>query len=134
VALIVHVLACLAEGLGIRATARVFAVDATTVLRWLVDAAAPLQVFARSFLGDVPVEQVQLDEVDAVLRDSSTAYRNCPASVAGECFLCAKALRRSKPLRDFCPAVPGGCEPRRRGHPAPGGVARLGLDSQGSPR
>jgi hypothetical protein len=35
----------------------------------------------------------------------STAYRNCPASVAGEGFLCAKALRRSEPLRDFRPAV-----------------------------
>ena len=34
---IVRVLACLAEGLGIRATARVFAVDANTVLQWLVD-------------------------------------------------------------------------------------------------
>lgn len=31
---IVHVLACLAEGLGIRATARVFGVAPTTVLQW----------------------------------------------------------------------------------------------------
>jgi transposase-like protein len=36
--LIVHVLACLAEGLGIRATARVFAVAPNTVLDWLVEA------------------------------------------------------------------------------------------------
>jgi hypothetical protein len=35
VELIVRVLACLAEGLGIRATARVFEVDAKTVLHWL---------------------------------------------------------------------------------------------------
>jgi hypothetical protein len=33
----VRVLACLAEGLGIRATARVFEVDPNTVLEWLVD-------------------------------------------------------------------------------------------------
>ena len=39
VELIVHVLAYLAEGLGIRATARVFAVDAKTVLQWLGAAA-----------------------------------------------------------------------------------------------
>jgi transposase-like protein len=36
---IVRVLACLAEGLGIRATARVFEVDPNTVLQWLVEAA-----------------------------------------------------------------------------------------------
>jgi hypothetical protein len=36
VGLIVYVLACVAEGLGIRATARVFEVDPNTVLRWLV--------------------------------------------------------------------------------------------------
>jgi hypothetical protein len=40
---IVRVLACLAEGLGIRATARVFEVDANTVLQWLVEAAEQLQ-------------------------------------------------------------------------------------------
>src|SRR5215510_6543502 len=37
--LIVRVLACLAEGLGIRGTARVFEVDPNTVLQWLVEAA-----------------------------------------------------------------------------------------------
>ena len=42
VELIVRVLACLAEGLGIRATARVFEVDANTVLQWLVEAAEQL--------------------------------------------------------------------------------------------
>jgi hypothetical protein len=49
VELIVRVLACLAEGLGIRATARVFEVDPNTVLRWLVEAAEQLQAFSRSF-------------------------------------------------------------------------------------
>jgi transposase-like protein len=40
---IVRVLACLAEGMGIRATARVFEVDANTVLQWLVEAAEQLR-------------------------------------------------------------------------------------------
>jgi len=39
VELLVHVLACLAEGLGIRATARVFEVAPNTVLHWLMEAA-----------------------------------------------------------------------------------------------
>jgi IS1 family transposase len=67
VELIVHVLACLAEGLGIRATARVFEVDPNTVLRWLVEAAEQLQAFSRYFLCEVHVRQVQLDELYAVL-------------------------------------------------------------------
>jgi hypothetical protein len=46
VELIVRVLACLAEGLGIRATARVFEVDPNTVLGWLVEAAEQLKAFA----------------------------------------------------------------------------------------
>ena len=66
---IVRVLACLAEGLGIRATARVFEVDPNTVLRWLVEAAEQLKTFSRYFLCAVHVEQVQLDELYAVLRE-----------------------------------------------------------------
>jgi IS1 family transposase len=69
VELMVRVLACLAEGLGIRATARVFEVDANTVLHWLVEAAAQLRAFSRYFLCDVHVDQLQLDELYAVLRD-----------------------------------------------------------------
>src|SRR4029434_9802716 len=69
VALIVRVLACLAEGLGIRATARVFEVVPNTVLAWLMEAAEPLRAFARYCLCDVHVEQVQLDELSAVRRD-----------------------------------------------------------------
>jgi len=67
VELIIHVLACLAEGLGIRATARVFEVDAHTVLHWLVEAAAPLRAFCASFLCDLHVKQWQLDGLYAVL-------------------------------------------------------------------
>ena len=67
VELIVRVLACLAEGLGIRGTARVFAVDPNTVLQWLVEAAEQLQAFSRHVLHDVRVRQVQLDELFALL-------------------------------------------------------------------
>src|SRR4030095_10795447 len=67
VELIIRVLACLAEGLGIRATARVFEVDANTVLQWLVEAAEQLQAFSAYFLCDLHLEQLQLDEVDAVV-------------------------------------------------------------------
>jgi len=68
VELIVRVLACLAEGLGIRATARVFEVEANTVLHWLIEAAEQLRAFSASFLCDLHLEQLQLDEVYAVLR------------------------------------------------------------------
>src|SRR5216683_6027939 len=66
VELIVRVIACLAEGLGIRGTARVFEVDANTVLQWLVDAAEQLRAFSQHFLHDVRVQQVQLDELFAL--------------------------------------------------------------------
>jgi IS1 family transposase len=69
VELLVRVLACLAEGLGIRATARVFEVDPNTVLQWLVEAAEQLRAFASYFLCAVHIRQVQLDELYAVLRD-----------------------------------------------------------------
>jgi IS1 family transposase len=69
VELIVRVLACLAEGLGIRATARVFEVDANTVLHWLVEAAEQLRTFSAHFLCNLHLEQLQLDELYAVLRD-----------------------------------------------------------------
>jgi IS1 family transposase len=69
VELIVHVLACVAEGLGIRATARVCEVEANTVLHWLVEAAEHLRAFAAYFLCDLHIQQLQLDELYAVLRE-----------------------------------------------------------------
>src|SRR5262249_45225235 len=65
VELIVWVLACLAEGLGNRATARVFEVDPNTVLYWLGEAAEQLHTFSAFFLCDLHVEQLQLDELYA---------------------------------------------------------------------
>jgi hypothetical protein len=67
VELMVRVLACLAEGLGIRATARVFEVDPNTVLHWLVEAAEQLKAFSSYFLCEVHVQQVQRDELSTVL-------------------------------------------------------------------
>jgi IS1 family transposase len=69
VELIVRVLACLAEGLGIRATARVFDVAPNTVLEWLAEAAEQLRAFCAYFLCDLHLEQLQLDELYAVLRE-----------------------------------------------------------------
>src|SRR5262252_1642305 len=57
----------LAEGLGIRAVARVFEVDPNTVLQWLVEAAEHLQAFSQYFSHDMRVTQVQLDELFALL-------------------------------------------------------------------
>jgi IS1 family transposase len=76
VELIVRVLACLAEGLGIRATARVFEVDANTVLHWLGEAAEQLRAFSACFLCDLHLEQLQLDELYAVLRAFTTGEIN----------------------------------------------------------
>jgi IS1 family transposase/transposase-like protein len=65
--LLVWAVGALAEGLGIRAVARVFEVDPNTVLAWLVEAADHLKVFSQHFLHNVQVTQVQLDELYAVL-------------------------------------------------------------------
>jgi IS1 family transposase len=67
VELIVRVLACLAEGLGIRGTARVFEIDPNTVLSWLVEAAEQLKAFSAYFLHELHLNQIQLDELYAVL-------------------------------------------------------------------
>ncbi len=76
VELIVRVLACLAEGLGIRATARVFEVDPNTVLQWLVEAAELLRAFAFYFLCALHVRQRQLDELYAVLNAVKSGERS----------------------------------------------------------
>ena len=57
----------LAEGLGIRAVARVFEVDPNTVLAWLVEVAEHAAAFSQYVLHDVRATQVQLDELFALL-------------------------------------------------------------------
>jgi hypothetical protein len=53
--LLVRVVAALAEGVDIRAVARVFEVDPSTVLAWLVEAADQLQAFSLYVLRHVQV-------------------------------------------------------------------------------
>src|SRR5712691_10036213 len=65
--LLVWAVGALAEGLGIRAVARVFEVDPNTVLAWLVEVADHAMAFSRYVLHDVRVAQVQLDELFALL-------------------------------------------------------------------
>ena len=65
--LLIHAIGCLAEGLGIRGTARVCEVDPKTVLQWLVEAAEQLRAFSQHFLQGIRVRQVQLDELFALL-------------------------------------------------------------------
>jgi hypothetical protein len=64
---LVWAVGALAEGLGIRAVARVFEVDPNTVLAWLVDVAEHATAFAQYFLHAVRVTQVQLDDLFAWL-------------------------------------------------------------------
>jgi IS1 family transposase len=64
---LVWAIAALAEGLGIRAVARVFETDPTTVLGWLVEVAEHLAAFSHHFVHDLDVEQVQMDELFALL-------------------------------------------------------------------
>jgi IS1 family transposase len=66
--MLVWAVGALAEGLGLRAVARVFAVDPNTVLAWLREVADHAAAFSRHFLHDVHATQVQLDELFALLR------------------------------------------------------------------
>ncbi len=64
---LVWAVGALAEGLGIRAVARVFEVDPNTVLAWLVEVADQAAAFLRYFLHDLSVSQLQLEELFALL-------------------------------------------------------------------
>jgi hypothetical protein len=77
--LLVWAVGALAEGLGIRAVARVFEVDPNPALQWLIQAADQLKAFSQYFLHDVRGTQVQLDELDARL----SAVKDGEVSEAG---------------------------------------------------
>jgi IS1 family transposase/transposase-like protein len=64
---LVWAMTALAEGLGIRAVARVFDTDPNTVLNWLVESAEHLEAFTRFYLHDVHAEHIQMDELFALL-------------------------------------------------------------------
>src|SRR3989454_2282979 len=64
---LVWAIGALAEGLGLRAVARVFEVDPNTVRHWLVEVADHAAAFSQYVLHDVRVTQVQLDALFARL-------------------------------------------------------------------
>lgn len=64
---ILRAIAALAEGLGIRAVGRVFGVEANTVSSWLIEAAEHTEAVSRFLLHELAVEQVQLDELFALV-------------------------------------------------------------------
>src|SRR5262249_10523 len=78
---LVWAIGALAEGLGIRAVARVFEVDPHTVLAWLVEVADHATTFSQYFLHDVRVTQVQLDELFALLSAVKTGEVSPPEPV-----------------------------------------------------
>ena len=63
--MLVWPIGALADGLGIRAVARVFEIDSTTVLAWLVQGADHATAFSRYSLHDLRVRQVQRDALFA---------------------------------------------------------------------
>jgi len=85
--LIVRVISCVAEGLGIRGTARVFEVDPNTALQWLVEVADQLRAFSHYCLHALQLRQVQLDELSAVL--SALKAGNVGEDEAIECLSCS---------------------------------------------
>jgi transposase-like protein/IS1 family transposase len=64
---LVWVVTAVAEGLGIRAVARVFKIAPNTVLQWLIEVAGQAAAFSRYCLHDVQGTQVQLDELFGLL-------------------------------------------------------------------
>jgi IS1 family transposase len=74
-------LTALAEGLGIRATARVFDVDPDTIETWLHQAADHMEAVSRYLIHDLQLTQVQIDELWALLgkRDLNEKREKCKA-------------------------------------------------------
>jgi IS1 family transposase/transposase-like protein len=62
---ILRAIAAVAEGLGIRAVARVFETQPNTVLSWLIEAAVHAETISQYLLHDLRVSQIQLDELFA---------------------------------------------------------------------
>ena len=109
VELIVRVLACLAEGLGIRATARVFEVAPNTVLHWLVEAAEQLRAFSAYFLCDLHLEQLQLDELYAVLRELKAGEINDDEAITAPGALTVLGVDGDGPQSKLLVVVDVGC-------------------------
>ena len=69
---ILRTIACVAEGLGIRAVARVFEIEPNTVLSWLREAGEHAGAVSTYLLHELHVEQVQLDELFALISEHRT--------------------------------------------------------------
>ena len=82
--LIVRVIACLAEGLGIRGTARVFEINPNTVLSWLGQQLALFQVYHNFVIPHTSLRQpLRVPEVPNGA-GSAKVWRPCtPAMAAG---------------------------------------------------
>jgi hypothetical protein len=61
-------LACVAEGMGLRATARVLGVKPDDVLRWLRRAGQHPELVSADWMRNLHVEPVQLDELWTFVR------------------------------------------------------------------
>jgi IS1 family transposase len=70
--MLVWAVGALAEGLGIRAVARVFEIDPGTVLAWLMEVAEHAAACSRHFLHDIRATQVPLDERYAIVSAVTT--------------------------------------------------------------
>lgn len=62
-----RVLTCLAEGVSIRQTARIFGLDANTVHTWLHQAAEHMEMVSNYLIHDLHLTQVQVDELWGLL-------------------------------------------------------------------
>lgn len=62
-----QVLTSLAEGVGIRKTARIFGLDPNTVQKWLRQAAQHMEAVSHYLIHDLHLTQVQVDELWALL-------------------------------------------------------------------
>ena len=70
-----RVLVSLAEGVGIRKTARIFDLDPNTVQAWLGQAAEHMEAVSHYLLHDLHLSQVQVDELWALLGKRNGAER-----------------------------------------------------------
>ena len=72
---IIRALVALSEGVSPRKVARIFEVDKDAVLGWLVAAAAHAETVLGYVMHELHLEQVQMDELYALLRDASEEGR-----------------------------------------------------------
>ena len=78
-------IACLVEGIGIRATARIMGLDKDTVCRWLDRASQHVEAVSRYLMVNLHFEEVQLDEFWSFVRKkgrTSRPWRSSRANMA----------------------------------------------------